>query len=168
MDATLLNVFVSDDDDIWALVRENETCCPECVSLRCRGIQTSLVKKASFVSHEVQSRIELMGRYIIVDGLGLRVGICVVAKDNFIYFLGGERGVSAADAYRCDFSKNTWEKIADMNHPKIYAHGAVAQGKVFIASPPGDRIELYHQATNEWQDIAFTNSFYLTAFGRRV
>ena len=181
---TLLNVFVSDDDDIWALVRENETCCPECVSLRCRGIDRACEKKhLSFLTkYNLESNSwEDISSF---DGLGLRVGICVVAKHNFFYFLGGTTQApsgesnsnflllaaygesSLADADRYDLSTNTWEKIADMNHPKLYAHGAVAYGKVFIAGPPSDRIELYYEATNEWEDIEFMSSSHLYAFGR--
>ena len=53
--------------------------------------------------------------------LGWRYGNCIVAKDNFIYFLGGssrEDGKLLAKAGRYDLRTNKWVKIADkrMSH----------------------------------------------------
>ena len=99
--------------------------------------------------------------------MGSRVRICVVAKDNFIYFLGGLLAPSgdesktltdAADRY--DLSTNSWDKIADLQVPRCNGYeavAAVAYGKILIAGGRvefGDLIaETYDERTNEWQII---------------
>ena len=92
--------------------------------------------------------------------LGWRYGICIVAKDNFIYFLGGssrEDGKLLAKAGRCDLRTNKWVKIADLRRPRMFAYGAYAYGKVFIVG--GDArvdarevtsVKAYDELTNKW------------------
>ena len=101
--------------------------------------------------------------------MGSRVMICVVAKDNFIYFLGGlarsgDEQMTLTDADRYDLSTNSWVKIADLQVPryKTYvAFAAVAYGKVTIVGGIrefGDPIaEIYDERTNEWQIIPAPN-----------
>ena len=93
--------------------------------------------------------------------MGSRVKMYVVAKGNFIYFLGGlgrsgKEHKYLADADRYDLSTNTWDKIADLQAPRCKpcsAVAAVAYGKVFIAAGIvefGDSIaETYDEITNE-------------------
>ena len=92
--------------------------------------------------------------------MGWRYGICIVAKDNFIYFLGGssrEDGKLLAKAGRCDLRTNKWVKIADLRRSRMFAYGAYAYGKVFIVG--GDArvdarevtsVKAYDEITNKW------------------
>ena len=92
--------------------------------------------------------------------LGWRYGICIVAKDNFIYFLGGssrEDGNLLAKAGRYDLRTNKWVKIADLQRPRMFAYRAYAYGKVFIVG--GDArvdarevtsVNAYDELTNKW------------------
>lgn len=92
--------------------------------------------------------------------LGWRYGTCIVAKDNFIYFLGGssrEDGKLLAKAGRYDLRTNKWVMIADLQRPRMFAYGAYAHGKVFIIG--GDArvdarevtsVKAYNQLTNKW------------------
>ena len=88
--------------------------------------------------------------------LGWRYGICIVAKDNFIYFLGGSSradGKLLAKAGRYDLRTNKWARIADLQRPRTFAYGADAYGKVFVVG--GDAremmsVEAYDELTNEW------------------
>ena len=101
--------------------------------------------------------------------MGSRVMICAVAKDNFIYFLGGlaqsgDKLKALSDVDRYDLSTNTWDKIANFNEPRCNAYGAVAYGKILIAGGANrenaDReivdvktCEVYNEAANEWHII---------------
>ena len=100
--------------------------------------------------------------------LDSRVGICVVAKDNFIYFLGGYsegQFETLADADRYDLRTNTWDKIADLQEPRQNASGAAACGKIFVAgginkNDISKTCEVYNEAANEWLFIArFDNTW---------
>ena len=67
--------------------------------------------------------------------LGWRYGICIVAKDNFIYFLGGSSradGKLLAKAGRNYLCTKKWVRIADLQRPRTFAYGAHAYGQVFI------------------------------------
>ena len=95
-----------------------------------------------------------------------RRGICIVAKDNFIYLLGGfclrnwhTEISNNADKY--DLSTNTRDKVADLRKPRKEAYGAAAYGKIFIAGGTLDQVqgierscEVYNETTNEWHFIA--------------
>lgn len=88
--------------------------------------------------------------------LGWRYGICIVAKDNYIYFLGGSSradGKLLAKAGRYDLCTNKWVRIADLQRLRTFAYGAHAYGKVFIVG--GDAremtsVEAYDELTNKW------------------
>ena len=108
--------------------------------------------------------------------MGSRVMMWVVAKDNFVYFLGGMARRSTAlfggycledsltEADRYDLTTDMWDKIADLCKPRYNdrrvdgACGAVAYGKIFIAGgtiAEGDRktCEVYEERANEWHVI---------------
>ena len=101
--------------------------------------------------------------------MGSRVMMCVVAKDNFVYFLGGlvlngYGGYSLTDADRYDLTTDMWDKIADLCKPRYNDRsvhgtcGAVAYGKIFIAGgtiAKGDinTCEVYEERANEWHVI---------------
>ena len=100
-----------------------------------------------------------------------RRGICTVAKDNFIYFLGGRVGCSCeweslTDADRYDLGSNKWEKLPELKEERSDAHGAAVHGRIFVIGGmethmhpnPGPVIfkrscEVYSETTNEWQLI---------------
>ena len=92
---------------------------------------------------------------------GLRERVCLVASDNFIYFIGG--GVRGkinkylSDVDRYNLNQNTWEKVADMREERMLPCGAAAHGKIFIVGgnkgSPEDTCEVYNEQLNEWQII---------------
>ena len=159
---TLHKIFVRNEDEIYALVSENRISCPECVSLRLGGINAPCGKRhLSFLTkYEPESNLwEDISSY----DLGFRLGICVVAKDDVIYFLGGytqDSRKTLKDADRFDLSTNTWHKIADLQEPRTGAHGAVAYGKIFIAgglnanNKTTTTCEMYDESTNKWEFTA--------------
>lgn len=158
---TLHQLFLRNEDEIFALVTEDK-CCPGCISLRCLGISIPCRKKhRSFVT---KYKPESNSWEDITSFEGTRVGICVVAKDNFIYFLGGSDSDShdiLTDADRYDINTNTRGKIADLQEARMEpAYGAAAYGKIFIAggtnvdSTVTESCEMYNETTNEWQFIA--------------
>ena len=80
-----IQIFVGNDDKIFALVSE----CPECVSLRSHGISSASQKRhfSFIIKYRPDSN---SWEDISSFDLSSRKGICIVANDNFIYFLGGE------------------------------------------------------------------------------
>jgi len=92
---------------------------------------------------------------------GLRERVCLVASDNFIYFIGGgvrgEMNKYLSDVDRYDLNQNTWEKVADMQEERMLPCGAAAHGKIFIAGgnkgAPADTCEVYNERSNEWEII---------------
>lgn len=91
---------------------------------------------------------------------GLRERVCLVAKDNFIYLIGGgvrgERSKYLSDVDRYDFNQNTWDKVADMQEARMLPCGASAHGKIFIAGGNKggpETCEVYNERSNEWQFI---------------
>ena len=110
------------------------------------------------------------------DHLNLRECFCIVANDNFIYFIGGRewsgnesRPLSDVDRY--DLSKNRWDKVADTEMARMRVRGAAVNEKIYIvgeastpARPPNyvyrntgycrQAWEMYDETTDEWQIIA--------------
>ena len=161
----LEQVFVK-NDEIYALVSEDQLSCQDCVALHSRGRFQCDKRHFSFLMKykPVSNTWEEISSF----HLDSRVGICVVAKDNFIYFLGGYsegQFETLADADRYDLSTNTWDKIADLQEPRQNASGATACGKIFVAgginkNDISKTCEVYNEAANEWQFIArFDNTW---------
>ena len=157
----LHQLFVRHDNEIYALVSEDQESCSVCVSFNLHGIHSSCGKKHLSFLMKYKPALNLWEDISSLD-LGSRIGICVVAKDNFIYFLGGyaeNRFETLADADRFDLSTNTWHKIADLQEPRQNACGAAAYGNIYIAggvnrSYLSESCEVYLETTNEWQFIA--------------
>ena len=98
-----------------------------------------------------------------------RYKICIINKDDVIYFLGGKvRSTLLADAYKYDISAKKFEKIAEMKEARSEAHGAAFRGKIFVIGGMGSQsffgggttffsrttCEAYNETTDEWQMIA--------------
>ena len=99
-----------------------------------------------------------------------RYNVCLIYKDDFIYFLGGKvrwpLSTALADAYRYDISAKKFEKIAKMKEARSCAHGAAFHGKIFVIGGEGSldilgrrcflrtTCEVYNETTDEWQMIA--------------
>ena len=98
--------------------------------------------------------------------MDLRQGFCIVAKNNFIYFIRGiewpgneYRLLSHVDRY--DVSRNKFDKLADLQMARKWAHGASVNEKIYTAGgvskasrlPESCQCEMYDETTNEWQFI---------------
>ena len=173
----LQQIFVSDnnEDGIYALESESEISCLNCVSLHsCNGPE-----QVSGIFPCWKRHLSYITRYkpesnswedILSFDFGLRTGICIVAKDNFIYFIGGcipGTNKVLADVDRYNLSKNKWDKLANLHEARQRASGTSAHGKIFITggkSSATDSVryldgyaktcEVYNETTNEWQLIA--------------
>jgi len=159
---TLHKVFVGNEDDIYALVSENQISCPECVSLSFQGISPPCSKR--HLSFLMKYKPETNSWEDITSfDLGSRVGICVLAKDNFIYFIGGyarDRHKTLSDVDRYDVNTDRWEKIADLQEPRTGACSSTAYGSIFIAgglnanNKTSTTCEVYDDARKRWQFTA--------------
>ncbi|KAL9951886.1 hypothetical protein ACROYT_G044627 [Oculina patagonica] len=107
---------------------------------------------------------------------GLRRGICIVAKDNFIYFIGGRvegTYMFLADVDRYDLIERKWDKLADLREGRDSASGTATHGKIFIGGGNWANCyecagcEVYNETTNEWQVIA-TPSIFSPSFGGSI
>ena len=100
----LLKVFVINDEEVYALLCEDIAFCPECISLRSRGSYESCGRThLSFIAKlDPESG---SWKDISSFDLGVRRGICVEARGNYVYFLGGyadDRRESLRDIDRYD------------------------------------------------------------------
>ncbi|CAH3022664.1 unnamed protein product, partial [Porites evermanni] len=84
----LHSIFSNNQDEIFALMSDNESSCPDCVFLFFRGIDShcrkshlSCIKKYSPESNSWDT--------VATFDLASRKLVCTVAKDNFIYLIGG-------------------------------------------------------------------------------
>ena len=64
-----------------------------------------------------------------VNHLDARENVCIIAKDDFVYFIGGEERFDAGkdeykknilhtDVHRHNIRRNQWDKVADILQPK--------------------------------------------------
>ena len=139
---------------------DNESSCPDCVFLffreidsHCRKSHLSYIKTYSPESNswDTGATFDLASRKLV----------CTVAKDNFIYLIGGsiqenERGRILAEVDRFDLSTNTMEKVADLKVPRSDPYGAAAYGTIFITGGVNESdsniksSEMYQPTINEW------------------
>ena len=177
----LRKIFVSDNEDgIYALESEHEKSCPDCVALHsCNGserVTEFFPCGKQHLSYIMKYRPESNSWEDISSfDLGLRYGICIVAKGNFIYFIGGyinvqERDKQADDVLtdvdRYDLSRRKWDKLAHIQEARIGASGTAPHRNIFITggftfvddfSPDSSFVktcEVYNETRNEWQLIA--------------
>ena len=161
-------VLFTNKNEIYAWVTEERTCRPDCASTVFKVHSCDHL----FDSSRKTSRLSFLTKYkpetnswedVTSFDLGSREGVCVVAEDNYIYFVGGRNLdywwlvelelLSFADRYNLD--TNTWDKIADLQEPRGSACGAAAHGQIFIAGGESrgttPSCEVYSEATNTWQ-----------------
>ena len=147
----LQNVFVRNDNEIYALV------------------STSLDSRSKFNPSFITKYKPESNSWVDVTSINFcqvgREEICIVVKDNFIYFLGGSHKVcypeerALKDVDRYDLTTNTWERMRDLQQARIGAYGAVVNGKLFIAggwlnqSRLVESCEVYHEDTSEWNFV---------------
>ncbi|XP_078345838.1 kelch-like protein 25 [Oculina patagonica] len=141
----LQEIFVRNEDEMYALVSERSANLDLTVISKYKPLSNSWEDVSSFDSSE------------------LRPDACIVDNDNFIYFIGGTNvnSESMSDVDRYDLSKYQWDKVADIQIPRKRAHGAAANGKIFIAGgdcygrrlPRNVQCEVFDETLNEWQFI---------------
>ena len=134
----ILNAFVRNDKEIYALVSEDRSC-PICqggnwYQYSSRKIWTGRMSPCG------RRHVSVITKYIPESNSweditsfdwGMKERMCIVSKDNFIYFLGGSMvegsGIytytceTLSDANRYDLSTNTWSKIADLQEARCDA-----------------------------------------------
>ena len=172
----LQQIFVieKNEDGIYALEKDNEISCPVCVSVGSGNAQEAPVRCGKqHLSYITKYKPESNSwEDILSVDFGRRTGMCLVAKDNFIYFIGGRifdtgnLGVRiriSADVDRYELSKRQWDKLANLQERRFKASGGTtAHGKIFIFGGYENTFnrvfvkscEVYNERTNEWQLIA--------------
>ena len=157
----LRKTFVSNGDELYALLSE------PCVANHLRSLQlpSCFNQHTSFLT-KYQRETNSWEDVTSFDHLGLRDDFCIVANDNFIYFIGG-RGYCGhkitilTDVDRFELSRKQWDKAANTQTAKWRASGAAVNGKIYImgpsallqACPSSYDWEVYDETTNEWQII---------------
>ncbi len=170
-DRDFKQIFVVNDDEMYALVSEPCAECWRCYK-RSQGwitlpgsysaeTQVIVCDKDHHVSFIIKYKPESNSWEDIstFSHLNLRHNFCIVGKDNVIYFIGGAEWSGTgytylADVDRYDLRKNQWDKVADIQMARSCATGAVANGKIFIAGGVNrmERLqcEMFKETTNEW------------------
>ena len=163
----LREIFVVNDHGIYARVSERRAVV--------HGIREAGTKKCDsfIVTYKVESNS--WKHVTSFNHLDARKDICIVAKDDFVYFIGGEERIRVGrgravteetrrctDVYRYNLCKNQWNQAADFLRPKLELSGTACNGKIFItgrATWPSEKCdcEVYIETTNEWQRIASLN-----------
>jgi len=151
----LREIFVCKDNEMYALVSEMRAV--ENRDRWSREINNDREKCISSIrKYKVQSNS--WEDVTSFDHLDRRKDFCIVAKDDFVYFIGGEERLErnvlklCTDVYRYNLCRNHWDKVADILRPKKFPSGAVCNGRIFITG--GCQCEVYSETTNEWQSIA--------------
>lgn len=163
----LREIFVVNDDEIYARVSE-----------RRGGIRdTENVRGNKCVSFITTYKVESNSWKEVTsfDFLDAREDICIVARGDFVFFIGGEERLRVrhgrvvresitryTDVHRYNLSKNQWNRVADFLRPKIELSGAACNGRIFITGRVAQlretcQCEVYSERTNEWQFIASLN-----------
>ena len=157
----LEEIFVVNNDEIYALV-----CKRRDVDYRVRRNVSSEQRKkciSSIIKYKQDSNS--WEDITSFDHLDARKSICIVVKDDFVYFIGGEERFAAetaehtlyTDVYRYNLRRNQWDKLADILEPKKFLSGAACNGRIFITGKAVLRhhvqtcqCEVYSETTNEW------------------
>ena len=166
----LRKTFVSSGDEMYSLLSEpcverhlrlfrirNQRKLVDCAfSLEAGTDQTCGRKHTSFLT-KYKPETNSWEYVTSFDHLDLRDDFCIVANDNFIYFIGGKEccgdtSTFLTDVDRFELSRKQWDKAADTKIARSQARGAVVNKKIYVTSPLV-RWEVYDETTNEWQII---------------
>ena len=166
----LEQIFVTKQDELYAL--ESEPCkyhglfweIQEHQMIQFCGKETHVFFITKY-KHE-SSSWENVSSFDHLD----RCKFCIVATDNFIYFIGGEEWENGyprnvrTDVDRYDLRKDQWRNVADIHEGCRHHWGASVNEKIFIIGQTKTRVmqsqtflyqcEVYDEARNEWQVIA--------------
>ena len=172
----LREIFVCNDNEMYALVSEMRAVEYRRDRWSREGNNDREICVSSIRKYKVESNS--WEDVTSFDHLNRRENFCIVAKDNFVYFIGGEEILERngkellkcyTDVYRYNLSRNQWDKVADFLRPKKFVSGAACNERVFITGglqlvtagvtvmSPRCECEVYSETTNEWQSIAILN-----------
>ena len=162
IDFDRVKLFLVNDDEMYALLRSER----QAVNYRTGDVRGEERKKC--VSFILKVESNSWKEVTSFDHLDARENVCIIAKDDFVYFIGGEERFDAegyqqftllTDVHRYNISRNQWNKVADILQPKVQLSGAASKGRMFIAGIPEDysttcQCEVYSETTNVWQVIS--------------
>ena len=162
----LRKTFVGNGDEMYALLSE------QCIEQHLRNFRVNSPGTAACGSRKHTS---FLTKYkpetnswedvTSFDHLDLRNYFCVVANDNFIYFIGGSEysldrrtSGSVTDVDRFEVSRKQWDKAADIKGKTLPTWGAAVNEKIYITGlsfrvPLSYVWQVYDETTNEWQII---------------
>ncbi|XP_020626640.1 kelch-like protein 2 [Orbicella faveolata] len=136
----LEEIFVVNDDEIYALV-----CGRRDVDYRVRrDVRSEERRKCIYSIIKYKQDSNSWEDVTSLDHLpDARYNVCIVAKDDFVYFIGGKEWIVAetgvyekltlcTDVYRYNISRNQWDRVADILRPKMDLSGAACNGRIFI------------------------------------
>ena len=134
----LRKTFVSNGDEMYALL--SEPCVENHLRMwhvRCSSDQTCRSRKHTSFLTKYKPETNSWEDVTSFDHLDQRGDFCIVAKENFIYFIGGIewpgnecRFLSDVDRY--DVRGNSWDKVADIQMARKWAHGGAVNDKIYI------------------------------------
>ena len=168
----LREIFVSNDNEMYALVSEIHIQAGENRSHRWSRDVNNVDEKCMSSIRKYKMESNSWEDVTSFDHLDRRNYFCIVAKDDFVYFIGGEERLKrngkvllkwCTDVNRYNFRRNQWDKVADIQQPKKFLSGVACNGRIFITGKvdPGHHgrfhCEVYCETTNEWQSIASLN-----------
>ena len=141
----LREMFVMNDHEIFAQVSERRAVEHEIRDAKNAGRN----KCVSFITtYKVEPNS--WNDVTSFNHLDARENISIVAKDDFVYFIGGEERLRVlrshavilestmryTDVYRYNICKNQWNLAADFLQPKMELGRAAFNGRIFITGRP--------------------------------
>ena len=134
----LREIFGRNEDEMYALMSETAFQTALCQRFRTGTEQNCGKEKFTSFLMKYKPKSNSWEEVSSFDHLDLRERFCIVANDNFIYFIGGKEcccddlaSLTSVDRY--DLSKNQWEKAADIQMARSDFSGAAANEKIYIA-----------------------------------
>ena len=166
-------IFIKNEDEIYALEAEPCTFRSQNFDDFCRLHARRLFcdeEKHIFSITKYKPKSNSWELIATFDYLSSREDMCIVAQDNFVYFIGGikwqqgNKCTLVSDVDRYHLGKNQWDKMANTQVVRDWTYGAAVCGKIFIAGGinAGGSVqpcEMYNPTTNEWQFIASFKGF---------
>ena len=166
----LREIFAVNDDEIYAMVSERQA-----VDYRVRDVRSKERRKRISFIIKYKEESNSWEDVTSIEFLDARQDVCILAKEDFVYFIGGEERLVEShngealkcytDVYRYSLCRNQWDKMADFLQPKMELSRVACNGRIFIAGgailergrSSRCQCEVYSETTNEWQFIASLN-----------